>query len=127
VQYNWYWSSTTIAGYSDMAYFVSMDGGSVGFTVKIANAFVWPVRGPDRDDDGLDDHEDNCPTVANPEQKDVDSNNIGDVCDVDTIYGTVLGDMQEGVNINFYKVTCGEDVFFNTVITDENGYYSLGD
>ncbi len=35
----------------------------------------------DPDFDGLDDTEDNCPSVANNDQSDVDADKIGDVCD----------------------------------------------
>lgn len=35
----------------------------------------------DSDKDGIPDEEDNCPTNYNPDQKDVDSDKIGDACD----------------------------------------------
>ena len=38
----------------------------------------------DGDGDGLDDGDDNCPMVANPDQADADGDMIGDVCDEDT-------------------------------------------
>ncbi len=34
----------------------------------------------DTDDDGILDKNDNCPSTANPDQKDADQNNIGDAC-----------------------------------------------
>ncbi|KZX77265.1 thrombospondin, partial [Alcanivorax sp. HI0013] len=37
----------------------------------------------DQDNDGIDDGVDNCPTIFNPEQGDVDNDGIGDVCDDD--------------------------------------------
>lgn len=36
---------------------------------------------PDEDGDGVPDSEDNCPSAANPNQEDVDLDDIGDVCD----------------------------------------------
>ena len=36
---------------------------------------------PDIDGDGIIDREDNCPEVVNQDQKDIDSNKIGDLCD----------------------------------------------
>ena len=37
----------------------------------------------DTDGDGVADYRDNCPTVANPNQSDIDHDGIGDVCDSD--------------------------------------------
>lgn len=36
---------------------------------------------PDEDGDGVHDEQDNCPSVANPEQGDFDNDGIGDYCD----------------------------------------------
>jgi hypothetical protein len=45
---------------------------------------------PDTDVDGLSNSADNCPNVSNPDQADLDQDNLGDVCDPD--------DDNDGVN-----------------------------
>ncbi|MHB8632722.1 MAG: thrombospondin type 3 repeat-containing protein [Thermoplasmatota archaeon] len=41
------------------------------------------VAGNDRDGDGIPDARDNCPTIPNADQADLDHDGIGDVCDID--------------------------------------------
>lgn len=46
-----------------------------------AHTFSVPLANPDMDGDGVADSIDNCPTVANPDQRDTDGDGIGDACD----------------------------------------------
>jgi hypothetical protein len=43
-QSDWYWSSTTLAGHTDYAWYVYMWFGYVYFDRKDTNGYVWPVR-----------------------------------------------------------------------------------
>jgi len=42
-----------------------------------------PTPPPDADGDGVPDGSDNCPTIPNPAQSDIDSDGLGDQCDND--------------------------------------------
>ena len=43
-----------------------------------------------------------------------------------TIYGTVSGDIQEGINVNVSVVTCGAFPPYASLTTDAAGYYEIG-
>lgn len=45
VQSSYYWSSTTFAPGTGLAWFVSLSDGSVGANGKAGGGYVWPVRG----------------------------------------------------------------------------------
>jgi len=49
------------------------------------------------------------------------------VCEPDayTVYGTISGDVQEGVNVGIYRPNCGGDVLLDTATTNSEGYYSF--
>ena len=55
----------------------------------------------DDDQDGLNDPEDNCPEIYNPEQNDIDGDGSGDACDIcDNLNVWVLGNVDGGVGLN---------------------------
>ena len=79
------------------------------------------------DQDGYYDDEDNCPGTPNPGQQDADYDGTGDACDEDTIYGYISGEFKEGVEVNIAIVTDSGEEIVDTLITDEDGYYAIGD
>jgi hypothetical protein len=80
----------------------------------------------DCDADGVYE-EDNCPGTPNPDQQDADNDGIGDFCDDDTIYGYIFGEFKEGIDVNIATVGCPSPTIIATLITDEEGYYAIGD
>ncbi|MCI4643145.1 MAG: YDG domain-containing protein, partial [Flavobacteriaceae bacterium] len=59
------------SGYSASNYSISYVNGTL------------TIRAGDSDGDGILDVNDNCPTVANPDQADLDADGLGDLCDSD--------------------------------------------
>ncbi|MDJ0864683.1 MAG: hypothetical protein QNK03_01150 [Myxococcota bacterium] len=56
---------------------------SVAFPAALALTLVAPAHAADRDEDGVEDSVDNCLEVANPDQRDVDRDGKGSLCDPD--------------------------------------------
>ena len=79
----------------------------------------------DPDNDNLFNDVDNCPTVFNPGQEDVDSDGTGDVCDSDTVYGTITGAIPR-LKVNLVEIACGSEVIYDSVRTNAQGYFSFG-
>jgi hypothetical protein len=51
----------------------------------------------------------------------------GGVCDSDTIYGTISGDIQAGVTVDLCIVNCGGNIDGDSTVTNSEGYYAIGD
>ncbi len=64
-------------------------GGSFGSVLELA--MPLPTSGPDSDDDGRPDPEDNCRDLANPDQSDADQDGYGGRCDGDFDNDGVVG------------------------------------
>lgn len=56
--------------------------GEFAFRTTSGQVFLVDTNPPDRDGDGIGDATDNCPDILNPDQRDVDRDRIGDVCDL---------------------------------------------
>lgn len=84
---------TSSAGRATIFYTLQPNQTSVGVRTAVAsksfaaaqygNFLVRPSAPPDTDADSIPDLDDNCPTVANPDQTDSDQDGAGDACDDD--------------------------------------------
>jgi uncharacterized membrane protein len=74
------------AGDADAGAFGVSDGGWVG-GYSGSRAVLWQISSivTDSDGDGVPDSDDNCPTVANAGQNDLDDDGAGDACDPPTV------------------------------------------
>jgi hypothetical protein len=43
----------------------------------------------------------------------------------DTVYGTISGDIQEGVTVTIYQPNCGGNILVGESVTNSEGYYSF--
>jgi hypothetical protein len=80
----------------------------------------------DVDNDGIEYLYDNCPETTNPGQQDADSDGTGDACDDDTISGYISSETEESINVNIYTVGCSGEEIIAELITDADGYFSIG-
>ena len=81
---------------------------SFTFTLNIAEEIIIT----DNDFDGFDDDIDNCPTVYNPGQEDIDMDGIGNSCDTEN----AVGELTE-VESNLYLSA----PYTGLILTSENG------
>lgn len=76
---------------------------------------IADTHGPDSDQDGISDSDDNCPLVANPDQADRDGDGFGDACD------PCIDGPQTGTDNDHDGVDDGCDPCLTGANTDEDG------
>ncbi len=71
--------------------------------------------GPDVDGDGIEDDDDNCPTVANPDQSDANGNGIGDACEPDSTPPSISSVVSGALGANGWYTS---DVNMSWIVSD---------
>jgi len=89
---------------------------------KFITAVFTSTVPADSDGDGVPDASDNCPTVANPDQSDSNSNGTGDACETTTVsvagqVTSVSGQALGGVGVSLASGASAS--------TDDNGFFFL--
>ena len=85
-------------------------------TFKIDNYKVTLLPEVDTDNDGVSDSLDNCPSIANAGQEDIDGDGVGNVCDDDRVYNGAA-DTSFNNSSNWVSGNTA-DVDFSTIIED---------